>query len=82
MRMIVLAAGTLLAALPASAQTAGPTGTATQPPSSVVPGNGVTTNTNSGPEMKTGSERSPTAGAPTSSGTGIGGAANGGAGRN
>ena len=71
MRTIALIVGALLLSAPALAQTAGSdasSGTATTAPATVVPGNGVTTSTNSGPEMKTGSERSPTAGAPESSG--------------
>lgn len=65
------AVGIALIAPPALAQTAGsnrPSETASTPPSTGTPGNGVTTSTTSAPEMKTGAERSPTAGAPTSSG--------------
>ncbi len=71
MRMIVLTAAALLLAPPAIGQTAGsgrPPETATEAPPIGTPGNGVTTGTTSSPEMKTGSERSPTAGAPTNSG--------------
>ncbi len=76
MKTIVLTAAALMLAPAVFAQTAGsdrPAETATKPPPTGVAGNGVTTSTTSSPEMKTGSERSPTAGAPTSAGVTSGG---------